>query len=288
MSESNSTESGVYMIRCRERQSLHRLIGQSRQERRLPSQVLGKRKAFLTASPKRMEQVRAGRLRVVSSGTCADRRLDRRSARLLLLEREQHHMDSCGGVMFNKRPKATSNLGIKYGPEFSKKIGDIHRGRKRSDKIRANMSAAARLTAQRPEWLARVASAQREKWQDPECRAKMIASFQGRKYSEEHRTDMSATRRGRKQPPEAIAKTANANRGKPFTEERKARISAALQGRKLSPEHVAKSAASRRGKKQSPEHIAKRAASVREYHRRRKEASQKQSSGKLVQGQLFD
>lgn len=120
--------------------------------------------------------------------------------------------------------------------EHKKKIGDAHRGRKRSQETRARIAESRKLISN--DHLRILAINQRGTKLTPEHRAKIAAAGIGRRHSKETIERMSKAALGRK-----------------CSAETRENMSRAQKMR--SPEHQEKMTESKRGKPLSPEHCAK-------------------------------
>ncbi len=118
------------------------------------------------------------------------------------------------------RARLSAALKAAYTPEWRAAISAFQKGRKKSDKTRAKMSAYG-------------AKHLKGKVQSPEHIAKCRDAKIGKKFTTEHKAKLSA-----------------AHKGKVFSEETKAKMRAAKAGKPLSPEHVAALRLARDKKKQ--------------------------------------
>ena len=140
-----------------------------------------------------------------------------------LIEREQHHLDTCTFELFNSSPTAGSSLGVKHTDEMRAKVSFVTRNRS-------------------PETLAKLATAGRN--HSPEHKAKLLAIS----CSPEHRAKLLAVNLGKTNSPEARAKIAAANRNRTHSPETRAKMAAAKLGIPRSPDTRAKIGATQRGK----------------------------------------
>ena len=169
-------------------------------------------------------------------------RIIEKCSRERLIEREQHHLDTCKPV-FNHCRVAGSSA-----------------GREASQEARAKMSAAHKGKPGR-QWTEETRQKQREvqtgKKRSPEVRARLRERFRDQ-------PPPTVSEDGRRR----IAEAARGNRhcvGRVLSEETKAKISAALTGRKgkpISDDHKARISQANRGRKHSPEAIAKMRAAA--------------------------
>lgn len=128
--------------------------------------------------------------------------------------------------------------GVIFSAETRAKIGDVHRGSKRSPEARAKMSAARKLRVITDETRARLSAA--GKIRSAESRAKSAASSRGRVPSAETRAKLSAALKGRLKSAETRAKIGEANRGKVRSPEDRAKMRATATGKKHTAETRAK------------------------------------------------
>jgi group I intron endonuclease len=100
--------------------------------------------------------------------------LTKAEAKPLLLGREQHYIDVYDTVQsgFNQRLKAESNLGIKYSAEAIATHAEGHRRKYKDPAYRAKHAAASRRLAQDPAWIANHAESHRRLAKDPAWQAK--------------------------------------------------------------------------------------------------------------------
>jgi plasmid stability protein len=126
-------------------------------------------------------------------------------SRELLLEREQHYIDSCSD-RYNLLPTAGSPLGATLSEETKAKIGAAQKGRVVSDETRARTSASLMGHEVSTETRRKIGDASRGRKASPETRAKMSAALKGRTHSPEARAKLSAALKGRTFSPETRAK----------------------------------------------------------------------------------
>jgi len=129
-----------------------------------------------------------------------------------LIEREQHYLDEMR-PQYNCARVAGSNLGVRYGPDFSKKISEANR----------------RL------------------WASPEHRQKMSKAHIGYVATAEHRANLSAANLGRKLSDEHLSMLRKANSERNKSAKHRSLMSVYWKGRPKSPEQIDKMAATKRG-----------------------------------------
>jgi len=122
-----------------------------------------------------------------------------------LVAREQYHLDTWAGPLFNVCPTAGSALGRRIHDAESK----------------ARMSDAVRRSWQDPESRARRLAAMNK----PATLAKLSVAKKGKKHSEQHRANLAASLRT----PAIRAKRADFARGRNYSEETRAKLSAATR-----------------------------------------------------------
>lgn len=169
------------------------------------------------------------------------------------LAREQHWIDATFAADrrfgYNLRPKASSNLGLRFSQESRRRVSLVTRGRKQSPETRAKLSAAAKLRG--------IPS---------ETTAKAHASRRGRPLSDEQKAKMSAALKGRKCKPETAAKIAAKLKGRKLDEATCAHYSKCQKGKKHSDATKAKMSETRRGRKHSDAHCQ----AISDGHKRRR------------------
>lgn len=211
-----------------------------------------------------------------------------------LIEREQHHIDTLLPA-YNCAKVAGSNLGIKYGPEFSERVSTTHRRLWSTPGYREKMSKAHLGYVPTQEQRAKNSAANRGRKLNPEQAERVAANNRERNKSAQHRALMSAYWKGRPKTPGQLEKMAATKRGKPAHNKGKAcseaqkkkqseimtaRFSDACQRERTSiatkeamrrPEVREKIAMANRGRKASPETLAKRSASMKAAWARKRE-----------------
>ncbi len=264
MSESNSTASGVYMIRCATGKVYVGSAVDIAQRWRIHRWSLANSKHHSRHLQRAWDKYGPDAFEWSVLETVPIDGLTTEEAKQLLLDREQHHIDVNNAVRrgFNLCPKASSQLGVKYSDESRAKIKAAQNNRSpehqaKVSEICLRNAAANPGRKNSPEHIAKTVAAHQGRKRSEQTKANISAGLRGKPLSEEHRAKVSAFQRGRQHSPEHVAKVAEANRGRQYSPETRAKLSAAAQGRKMAPETVAKMAAMHRGKKLSEEHRAK-------------------------------
>ena len=123
-------------------------------------------------------------------------------------------------MLYNIRPLARSNLGLKHTSETKAKMSADRKGRTSSPEHRAKISAANKGRKRSPEHCAKLSARMKGNkihegyHHSAETRTKIGAASKGRKHTLETREKMSASMKGKKHSPEHCAKISAGNKGR--------------------------------------------------------------------------
>lgn len=188
----------------------------------------------------------------------------------LLIEREQHHIDSLKPE-YNCAPIAGSRLGATMSDVSRSRVGAASKRVWSDPEHRQKMSEAHKGQKPTPQQLAKISAALRGRKLKPDHAAVVAANNAARNRSPEHRELMSAYWKGRPKTPEQLAKMAETkrgrpahNRGVPMSGEQKAKQSASMKARyENDPAHRAKISEATRAAMNRPETRAKFEAAMK-------------------------
>lgn len=157
--------------------------------------------------------------------------------KLNLLEREQHYIDQLKPE-YNCAVIAGSNLGVKFGPEFAKKISAANHRLWASAGYREKMSLAHVGYLPTAEHRANLSAANKGKKLSAAHAALLARANTERNQSDIHRALMSAYWKGKPKTPEQIKKMAATKRGQTLTEDHRRKVGdglkkAYLEGRRI-------------------------------------------------------